>query len=186
MLGEFESGTRIVRALENELNKFIPMLDRHSLLLFYYKIACLYFGSGNYKKAIYWLNKIYNEKEIDLRQDIYSFVRILLLICHFELGNSELLESSIRSAYRYFIKKGALSRYQKYILTFLRDLFVDYSDRNLKRKFLLLKGQLILLEKNIFERRAFMYLDIISWLESKIENRTIQEIIKEKAKTKIG
>ena len=37
-------------------------------------------------------------------------------------------------------------------------------------------------EKNTYEKRAFLYLDIISWLESKIENRKIGDIIKEKAK----
>jgi hypothetical protein len=185
MLGEFKSGTRIVAALENELNKFIPLLDKHSVLLLYYKIGCLYLGSGNYKVAIKWLNKIYNEKEIDVREDIYSFTRILLLVCHFELGNDDLVESNIRSTYRYFTKKGVLTHYQKYILYFLRNLFVDPSERNLKKQFIGLKLHMRSLEKNKFEKRAFMYFDIISWLESKIENRTVQDIVKEKAARKI-
>jgi RNase P/RNase MRP subunit POP5 len=42
------------------------------------------------------------------------------------------------------------------------------------------------LEKNKFEKKAFLYFDIISWLESKIENKTIQEVIKDKAKIKLG
>lgn len=186
MLGEFKSGTRIVGALESELNKFIPKLDKHSVLLLYYKIACLYLGSGNYRTAIKWLNKIYNEKESDLREDIYSFTRILLLVCHFELGNDYLVESNIRSTYRYFGKKGQLSQYQKYILNFLRYLFVDPSELNLKKQFATLKKQMLGLEKNKYEKRAFMYFDIITWLESKIENRSVQEIVKEKAKMKIG
>ncbi|MFL5765194.1 MAG: hypothetical protein ACJ77K_14725 [Bacteroidia bacterium] len=180
MMGEFRSGTRIVAALENELNKFIPKLDKHSTLLLYYKIGCLYLGSGNYKSAIKWLNKIYNEKESDLREDIHSFTRILLLVCHFELGNDDLVELNIRSTYRYFRNKGKLSRYQEYILHFLRHLFHDGSERNLKKRFIALKKQMLSLEKNKFEKKAFMYFDIISWLESKIERRTVQEIIKEK------
>jgi hypothetical protein len=38
------------------------------------------------------------------------------------------------------------------------------------------------LEKNKLESRAFMYLDIISWLESKIQKKDVQTIIKEKFK----
>ena len=186
MLGEFKSGTRIVAALENELNKLIPMLDKHSILLLYYKIACLYLGSGNYKIAIKWLNKIYNEKEIELREDIYSFARILLLVCHFELGNGDLVEVNIRSTYRYFLKKGQLTQYQTYILNFLKNLFTNSSERNLKKQFISLKMQMLPLEKNKFEKRAFLYFDIISWLESKIEKRTVQDIIKTKALKKIG
>jgi len=185
MLGEFKSGTRIVSALENELNKFIPKLDKHSLILFYYKIACLYIGSGNYKVALTWLNKIYNEQD-GLREDINSFVRILLLVCNYELGNDDILEYHIRSTYRYLIKIKSLGMYQKYILTFLKHLFQNPNGKNLKKQFVLLKSQMLLLQKNKYEKRAFIYFDIISWLESKIENRTVQEIIKEKAQLKIN
>ncbi len=38
------------------------------------------------------------------------------------------------------------------------------------------------LEKNKLQSRAFMYLDIISWLESKIQKKDVQTIIKEKFK----
>jgi len=36
------------------------------------------------------------------------------------------------------------------------------------------------LEKNKLESRAFMYLDIISWLESKIQGKEVQAVIQEK------
>jgi hypothetical protein len=182
MLGEFRSGTRIVTALENELDKFIPKLDKHSVLLLYYKIACLFIGSGNYKTAVKWLNRIFNEKENGLREDLHSFTRILLLVCYFELGHTDLVESSIRSTYRYFIRKGTLNRYQKFIIHFLRHLFNDDSQVELTNRFRTLKQQMHSLEKNKFENQAFIYFDIITWLESKIENRSIQEIIQEKRK----
>ena len=185
MLGEFKSGTRIVTALENELNKFIPKLDKHSVLLLYYKIACLFFGSGNYKTGLKWFNKIINEKEIKLREDLHSFSRILALISNYELGNDNLVESNIKSTYRYFIKKGYLTIYQKYILDFLKRILIDGSERNLRKGFVLLKEKMQSLENNKFEKRAFIYFDIISWLESKIEKRSVQDIIKEKAKIMI-
>jgi hypothetical protein len=186
MLGEFRSGTRIVAALEHELNKFIPKLDKHSILLFYYKIGCLYFGNGNYKIALKWFYKIINEREIELREDLHSFTRILSLISNYELGNDDVVESSIKATYRFFRKKGDLSIYQKCILNFLKRILVDGEDRNLKKGFIVLKEQMRLLEKNRFEKRAFIYFDIISWLESKIEKRSVQEIVKEKALKRIG
>jgi hypothetical protein len=36
------------------------------------------------------------------------------------------------------------------------------------------------LEKNRFETRSFAYLDIISWVESKIEDRPVGDIINAK------
>ena len=53
---------------------------------------------------------------------------------------------------------------------------------DIKKKFAKMRIRFIELEKNTYEKRAFLYLDIISWLESKIENRKISDIIKEKAK----
>ncbi|HEY0030244.1 MAG TPA: hypothetical protein VGC65_05755 [Bacteroidia bacterium] len=185
MLGEFRSGTRIVSALEPELNKFIPHLDKHSLLLLYYKIACLFFGSGNYRTSLKWFYKILNVKEIQLREDLYSFSRILALISNYELGNDDVVESDIRSTYRYFNKIGELTIYQKHLLDFLKRILKDGSEQNVKRGFVLLKEQLKALESNKFEKRAFMYFDIISWLESKIAKRSVQEIIQEKAKRKL-
>ena len=41
------------------------------------------------------------------------------------------------------------------------------------------------LELNHFEKRAFIYFDIISWLESKIQKRTVQEVIREKSLKRI-
>jgi hypothetical protein len=44
-----------------------------------------------------------------------------------------------------------------------------------------MRERFIELEKNIREK-GFLYLDIISWLESKIENRRISDIKERKAK----
>ncbi|MCI5081199.1 MAG: hypothetical protein MRY78_05880, partial [Saprospiraceae bacterium] len=53
-------------------------------------------------------------------------------------------------------------------------------ESELKDEFIRLKDKLTQLEDDRFEKRPFLYLDIISWLESKIEERPVQEIIREK------
>ncbi len=185
MLGEFTSGTRIVRGLENELDNFIPKLDRHTVLIFYYKIACLYFGASNFRMAVKWLNKIINEKEIALREDIHSFARILRLISYFELGDEEFIEYSIKSTYRFLLKKGTLQRYQNLILNFLRQSNHYDTQKKLLNAFSELKKEMQKLQSARFEKRAFLYFDIVSWLESKVENRPVENIIKEKAKKQL-
>lgn len=186
MMGEFTSGTRIVRGLEHELNNFIPKLDRHTVLIFYYKIACLYFGAGNFRMAVKWLNRIINEKEIALREDIHSFARILRLISYFELGDEELVEYSIKSTYRFLLKKGTMQRYQKLILNFLRNSKHYSSQKKILSAFTELKQEMEKLQHARYEKRAFLYFDIISWLESRIENRPVEEVIKYKVNNKVG
>jgi hypothetical protein len=50
----------------------------------------------------------------------------------------------------------------------------------IKAEFEQLLDKLRALERNRFETRAFIYLDVISWLESKLRNVPVQDIIREK------
>ena len=46
-----------IKAKFNSTREYGPFLDKHRVLVFYYKIACLYFGSGDNEKAIDYLNR---------------------------------------------------------------------------------------------------------------------------------
>jgi hypothetical protein len=61
----------------------------------------------------------------------------------------------------------------------MRDLPKVYPS-DIKAEFKKLRDRLKVYEEHPFERRAFLYLDIISWLESNYENRPVAEIVKEK------
>src|SRR5436190_2014401 len=176
--GNFTKGLKLVPFLEKMLKEYGPFLDKHRVLVFYYKIASLYFGSGNNEKAIDYLNKIINEKA-DLRTDLQCYARLLHLIAHYELGNFELLEYLIKSVYRYMAKMQNLSKVEEEIFTFLRRSF-RVGAHALKPEFEKLLEKLKRYERNPLETRAFSYLDIISWLESKINNVNVQDVIREK------
>ena len=67
------------------------------------------------------------------------------------------------------------------MIKFLRNLGNIYP-HELKKEFIKLHKRLKLYENHPYEKRAFLYLDIISWLESKIYRKSVAEIIKEKSK----
>lgn len=186
MRGDFKGGISLASGIEEGLEKFMSKLNKHALIIFYYKIACLYFGNDNYKKALHWLNKIINSKDVDLREDIHSFARILSLICHYELGNEELAEYQIKSTYSFLLKRGNLGLFQKIILSFLKNV-IHYAnnEKTLIASFKNLKKELLPLERSPYDGKAFIYFDIISWLESKIEKRPVQVIIQEKVRKKL-
>jgi len=149
--------------------------------LFFYKIASIYFGNEKYTECIYYLDKIINNKNLSMREDLMCFARLLSLIAHYELGKDYYLENHLKSTYKFLIKMNDLHEVQKEIIKFLRNLNNLYP-ADIKKEFIKMRLRFIELEKNTYEKRAFLYLDIISWLESKIENRKIADIIKEKAK----
>ncbi|RMG76557.1 MAG: hypothetical protein D6714_21190 [Bacteroidetes bacterium] len=177
--GNFTEGLSIIPGLLKGLKKYDEYLDVHRILIFYYKIASMYFSSGDSSTAIDYLNKIINYKAGNLREDIQCYARILSLIAHYEMGHYNLLEYLVKSVYRFLGKMRELNVVQAEILRFLkRELYSD--PQRLQKAFIQLKNKLEPYESHPYERRSFLYLDIISWLESKIENRPVQEVIQEK------
>jgi hypothetical protein len=65
------------------------------------------------------------------------------------------------------------------IFSFLQRAF-RLQPSELKPAFIKLLENLKEVEKDKLASRAFMYLDVISWLESKIEGKEVQDIIRDK------
>jgi tetratricopeptide (TPR) repeat protein len=177
--GTFSEGLSLVPQLEAEIAEYQLKIDQHRILLFYYKIACLYFGSGDNNKAIVYLNKIIHLRIGNLRADIQCFTRILHLIAHYELENYSLVEYLIKSVYHFIAKNKDLGQMMEEILKFLRKN-IYANPKALRSAFADLKEKLVQLSQNPYERRSFLYLDIISWLESKIEGIPVQSVIHRK------
>jgi hypothetical protein len=182
MTGTFTEGTRHVPKIVAFIETNEIYLDNHMVLIFYYKIACLYFGSGDHKNTIKYLNLVINYRDAELRSDLQCFARILNLMAHFEMQNYELIEYLVRTTYRFLSKMKDLHRAQKEILFFLRRL-PGVPDDKLTDAFYSLLAELKLLQKDPYEKRPFLYLDIISWLESKISGVPVQEVIRQKQLT---
>ncbi len=176
--GEFTEGLKLLPLLENMLKENDLYLDSHRVLIFYYKIACLYFGSGDNERAIDYLHKIINQKS-NLRTDLQCYARLLQLIAHYELGNFELLEYLTKSVYRFMAKMENLSKVEEAIFKFLQKTF-RVGAHALKPEFVNLLDKLKIYKNNPLETRSFTYLDVISWLESKIDQVHVQDIIKDK------
>ncbi|HRQ51736.1 MAG TPA: hypothetical protein PLR74_14415, partial [Agriterribacter sp.] len=164
--------------IEANLKEYALYVDRHRILVFNYKIATLYFGAEQYEKAIDYLQKIINGP-LDLRNDLQCYARLMHLMAHYELGNDEIIESLIKSVYRFMAKMKNLTVVEEEMFRFLRSSF-HVSPRRLKPELEKFLYKIKHLEKNRFETRAFAYLDVISWVESKVYDKPLAAIIHEK------
>lgn len=182
MLGDFRAGIRIVARHQSEINKFLPLLDQHTRFLFYYKIACLYFGANHFRQALSWLNKITMATISSVREDIQSFARILRLICYFEMNDDHGVQSNIRSTYRFLLSRKNYGQYENLIILFLKQLKGNETQNDMKKRFIELQENMVRISKLKFEKRAFIYFDMIAWLESKVQHRTIQDVFEERVK----
>lgn len=176
MEGTFAEGLAAVPEIVEKLKEYELFIDHHRILVFNYKIASLYFGAGNYSAAIDYLHKIIHNNHSDLRLDLQSYARLIHLLCHFELGNEEILESLTKSVYRFMAKMKNLTVVEEEIFKFLRHS-TKLRPKELKPELKQFLDKIKHLEKNRFETRAFAYLDIISWVESKVYDKPLSEII---------
>jgi hypothetical protein len=178
MMGTFAEGLKEVPLIEAKLKEYSLFLDNHRLLVFNYKIASLYFGNGDFGICIDYLQKIINGSD-SMRNDLQCYARLMHLMAHYELGNFEIIDSLIRSVYRFMSKKENLTIVEEEMFKFLRNSFHVHRQK-LKPEFQKLLVSLKKLEKNRFQTRSFAYLDIISWVESKVMDKSMSTVIKEK------
>lgn len=177
--GSFENGLGLIPEVEADLMVYSNKIDAHHKMVFYYKFASLHFGAGNNKECIRYLDKIISNKSLSMREDLLCFSRVLNLVAHYEAGLDYHLETLLRSTYKFLIKMNDLHEVQKEMIKFIRGL-QDIYPQDIKKEFKKLLEVLKPFEDHPFERRAFLYLDVISWLESKISNRPVGQIVKEK------
>jgi len=187
MLGLFKEGLALVPGIEEKLQEYAQYVDGHRILVFNYKIATMYFGSGDYSTSIDYLQKIING-DADLRIDLQCYARLLHLMAHYEMGNFTILESLMKSVYRFMARMKNLTVVEEEMFRFLRNSF-KVSARQLKPEFEKFLQNIKHLEKSRFETRSFAYMDVISWLESKVYNKPLSTIIHNKyleSKRRVG
>ena len=177
--GSFNQGLPLIDDVLERLKNYKNRIDEHHIMVFYYKIASMYFGAGDNKKCIQYLEKIITNKSLHMREDLLCFSRILNLVAHYEAGLDYNLDVLIKSTYKFLIKMEDLYEVQKEFIKFLRGLG-DIYPHEVKTEFTKLHKKLKEYENDPYQSRSFLYLDIISWLESKIESRSIGEIIRDK------
>lgn len=179
MAGTFEEGLSLVEPVLAGIDHYREKIDEHHVMIFYYKIACLYFGCGQYKQCIHYLSLIIDNKSLGMREDLLCFSRILNLVAHYEAGNDYQIERLIRSTYKFLIKMEDLHQVQRAMISFIRSLTQVYP-HEIKNSFKGLHKTLSQYKDDPFERRSFLYLDILTWLQSNIEGKSIPEIIQQR------
>ncbi|MCT4579846.1 MAG: hypothetical protein N4A35_00390 [Flavobacteriales bacterium] len=178
-LGEFQKAKETVLLMEEGLEKFKHQINKEQKVLFYYNIAYVYFGVKEYKLALKWINKVVNDNERKLRQDIYTYGELLNLLIHFELGNYDLVEylskTSRRQLQRNKLKKGIEVAFIKLVLSLIKK---NQSERkNALNKFSIRLTK----EYSTPEDSAIKeYIDIEAWVRSKMENISFEEAVKKR------
>jgi hypothetical protein len=176
LFGNFSNAELVVKEAAETLRE--EPLSSNSLNL-KYKMASLLFGGGNFEACLKQLNEILHLEDASRRKDLHRFARILKLATLLELKELDHLFALVPSTYHFLVRVGELNAFQRVILRFLGSMarknklpeILDWQE---------LRSQMEEVVKNPFERRPFFYFDIISWLDAKILNKTVAEVIRQR------
>ncbi|MEM7103855.1 MAG: hypothetical protein AAF502_12030 [Bacteroidota bacterium] len=184
MEGSFDEGLYLAKRIRQRIKRYRLQLDVHRIMVFYYKIACLYLGCEMPGKAIDMLNRVIDIETKHLREDIQVYSRLLFLVAHYEAGNFLFLEHQIKSSERFLNRTSNLSLVQKATLRFFSRL-IKVSPEKKDELFQALYEELIALKKNPFEQRSFSYLDLSFWAKSKLLKVPMKTVIQRHFRDKI-
>ncbi len=177
-LGDYEKGVNVVDKVVAGIESFGDKVNKEQEVVFYYNLAYTHFGAGEYNRSLFWINKVMNDNEQLLRQDIYSFARLFNLIIHYELGNYDLLEYIIKSTFRYLSKRHNTYHVENILLRYLKKLVRFTNEDEIHDTYLKLKAELEEGFHNHNERVVLDYFDFMAWVNSKIEGISFSDMKK--------
>ena len=166
LVPQIEEGYRLYEGHINSLRK--AYID--------FQVGVIYLGLGEYSTALHWINNILNEGKIDQKQDIYCFAQLINLVLHFELNNNRFLPYAINSTKRYLKNRNRIYKFEELFLKLITQISKTNNVFDLQEKLVPIEAQLAKLKKDPKEQIVFEYFDFLSWVRSKIRQKSFLEL----------
>lgn len=165
---DFKRGLEYVPKTLRRLKLYRNQLDQHKVMVLHYKIAWTYIGANLPDKALKYLEGIIALKRKSLREDIQSYARIMHLMALYDLEDFEGILEVLRKYKYYFEQVKEINKLQQLALKYFYNISTSpiLNRDEIHKTFLI---ELSKIKKNKFEKRAYLYLDIIYWMERKIK-----------------
>ena len=181
-MGEFDKSVKLITEIEKQQALYEGKISKEMEVLLTYNKAYSYFGKGDYKKALQYINEVLNDNEQNLRQDIYSFSRLFNIVIHYELENYDFLEYVVKSTNRYLSKQERDYQVENVCIKSIRKLAKTAETVNRIEIFEKMQSEISELLNDHNERVVLEYFDISSWVRSKIKKISFEEEIKMRLK----
>ncbi|MCJ8290081.1 MAG: hypothetical protein HRT58_10490 [Crocinitomicaceae bacterium] len=173
--GEFQKCVELIPAIEKEQNAYGEKISKEMELVLTYNKAYSYFGIGEYKKALQYLNEVLNDNEQNLRQDIYSFARLFNLVIHYELENYDFLDYVVKSTNRYLSKHDRDYQIENTCIRHIRKLSKTHTSVNQLEIFEKMDKEIKELLEDHNERAILEYFNVSAWIYSKLNKVSFAE-----------
>ena len=155
-----------------DIEKFLTANEGKVLInsenYFRYNIARYYFMTGDYDKALKSINNFAGSRYLKSTPEFESYLKLLNILIHYELGNYKLLKYLIPSAKKFLSGKKKLFKFESMVLNGINNLIKLSNANSIKERFRIFYEDALKLRKDRFEKNAFEYFDLLKWIEIKL------------------
>ena len=159
----------LIPEIENFLNGNKGKILVNTENYFYYNITKYFFVSGNFTEALRKINDHFSSKHSGLTPEFESYLRIINILIHYELGNYGLLKYLIPSAKKFLAGKKKLFKFEIAVMKFIVSIIQTKSSKHLPKLLQEFRNEVAELRKVKYEKNAFEYLDLHDWIDGKIK-----------------
>jgi len=182
--GEHEKAMALADPVLVGMEQLGDRLHKEHELEFYFTLARVHFGGGEMNKALFWLNKVLNDNEPTLRQDIFTYARLFNLVIHYELGNFDLLEYIVRSTQRFLSKRHRAEQMETILMDHIKKLSRAKEPSAKRELFRSMHDQFMPLLEDPNESLVLKYFDVLAWVEGHLEGMSFSEVVRKRAGSK--
>lgn len=176
-LGNTGEGLKRVTFIEEELKRHGNLIDRDVELAIRYNLALMAAMSSDWKLSAKLISKVINLNEKAFAEDLLCFARILNLVIHIELDNTDLLFYICRQTIRFLKKRKRFYKTEEVVLNFCMRLLRGPAKENEENPFSWLERSLEQVLKKPSERSVTEFFDFNLWLQSRRQKVTMAELV---------
>ncbi len=178
-IADVKNARKILPDIETGIENFKPLMNEQHYSVWCFNLSIMYFLSEEYKSSLKWLNCIINETFDSLRNDFTLSITIFRLILHYELQNESIYPYLLRSSYRRISKLHFNPIVISPILSGVKILFDATDKKKIEKSLKQIKLELTALKSNKDFIGLMNFFDVTQWLDSKIKNMTLAQIVQE-------
>lgn len=176
---QFEEISLIAPKIDKEMKAFGALIQNSYRLTLWLNLSLAHFFMNDFKNALKWVNKIVDSDKIEDRQDIQDFSKIFRLIIFYCSNKVDILSDYIRAAKRNLLKNNRLYQLEEIVLKRLNQLINQTAGKS-DEKGLFTEFNEELMEIGTSEGVSSIgHEEIGIWLQSKIRNIPMRQILKE-------
>lgn len=180
LTGNYQESNSLIRQITTNHAFSDFKVDEHHILILHFKIASAYMGNQQYDSCLHELFQIINHKKTVVKDDLLFNARLLAIMVMIDSGNDQDLDFFMEESQKFFRKMKRATNFHHVTIQAFSDISEAFPGERKKIAESYLK-EYLQMQENPFNSRDFVYLDVISWLESIIQNRPIGEVIRDKS-----